>query len=48
MKLTAVEPFANFVDRARGILVIGQIDLDMILGACIPWALLGGKDAANR
>ena len=51
MQRAALEPLADFADRARGVGVIGKIDLDVILGAGVPWAIFrermprAGEDA---
>ena len=48
MQRAALEPLADFADRARGVVVVGEVDLDVILGAGVPRAILRETDAASR
>ena len=48
MQLAAVEPRADFLDRARGVGVVGEVDLDVVLGPGVPRAFFRERDAANR
>src|ERR1700674_1623718 len=45
MQLTVVEALFDFGDRPDGVLRIGEIDLDVVLGAGLPRALLGKRMA---
>src|SRR5947207_9711632 len=41
MQFTVFQPLPYFRNRARGVVVVGEVDLDVILGACAPRALFG-------
>ena len=48
VQLAAFQPLADFRNRARGVGVVGEVDLDVILRARRPTGILPETDAANR
>ncbi len=48
VQLAAFQPSADFRNRPRGVGMIGQIDLDVILRPGAPRANFRERDAANR
>ena len=48
VQLAAFQPLADFRDRARGVGVVGEVDLDVILRPGAPRAVFRETDAANR
>ena len=48
VQLAAFQPLADFRDRPRGVGMVGEVDLDVILRAGVPRAVFRERDAANR
>jgi hypothetical protein len=48
VQFAAIDPLLDLGDGAQGVLGIGEIDLDVVLGAGAPTGIAPGTDAANR
>ena len=48
VQLVAVEPALDLLDRFQRVGLVGEIDLDVVLGAGVPRAVLRERDGASR